>query len=445
MPPPAPASIPFVGGATPSDTFTAFTEQITGKLAGPITRPPLGHTPDQGGLLRPAPVALIPGDPKRARVLAKLSRRSTLLPIAAGVVVLAVVASLLAIGSSPSKSASGASRAGTHPTATTGNKPGVALAHHVDTVSIPLLSPSDDPRPDITVKVGNDPNPLHVVLDTGSVGLRVFSNLLPTGQGKGIDVTAQQDSVEYVDGTQFSGPVADALVHVGKLMTTRTVPFQLVNSVTCDPQIPYCPASGGAAQFEADDVDGIMGIGLGGAYQGDPTTNPLLSLPAPYRDSWSIAMSGSGVNLPAPGTLLLGAQDPANPAAQFSLQQQGAAADGSPSWNDQFNLCWDVGGLSNCDLTVFDSGSDLTVLSGSGFASVPTDAPGQIATLTTGTQVQCSQEVDGNPLWSFDAGGGTMQTVYVVPGGNDSVNSGVQAFYSFTVTYDETHGEIFLS
>jgi hypothetical protein len=457
-----PASIPTIGGEPqpepPSDTFPAFTAQIQGQPPGAVIHAFTRRTSGQAWPSRPGPVVpLIPGDRKRTRVLTKLSRRGTLLPIAAAVVVLAVVASVLAVGgfggssgsgssgSSLSKSASGTDRATTHPSATTGGKPGVALDRHLNTVSIRLLSPSDDPRPDVTVKIGNDPTPLHVVLDTGSVGLRVFSNLLPTGIGKGIDVTTQQDSIEYVDGTTFSGPVAKALVHIGSLTTTRTVPFELVQSVTCDPQIPYCPASGGAAQFEADDVDGIMGIGLGGVYQGDPSTNPLLSLPAPYRDSWSIAMSGNGVNLPAPGTLVLGAQDPANPAAQFSLQQQGAVVDGLPSWNDQFNLCWDVGGLSNCELTVFDSGSDLTVLGGNGFSNVPTDAPGEVATLTTGTQVQCSQEVNGNPLWSFNAGGGTMQTVYVEPDGSDWVNSGVQAFYSFTVTYDEKRGDIFLS
>jgi hypothetical protein len=116
-----------------------------------------------------------------------------------------------------------------------------------------------------------------------------------------------------------------------------------------------------------------------------------------------------------------------------------------PIWNDQFNLCWTVGGLSSCELSVFDSGSDLTVLSGNGFASVSTDNPGQISTLSTGTSVQVSQEVNGNPLWSFTSGGGAMQTVIVEPDGVNWVNSGVQAFYSFTVTYDEVNGAIFLS
>jgi hypothetical protein len=441
QPPPTQAfGIPPLGTQPPSPTPPG---PIPGGLP-PAISPFQGHPTAQGQAqgqaqaLHSAPVALVSGDARRKRVIAKLSRRSTLLPAAAVIVVIAVMVSLFAI-SVPSNSALNS------PGAHGSDKSGGALARRANTVSVPLLSPSDDPRPDISIKIGNDPHPLHVVLDTGSVGLRVFSNLVPTGQGKGINVTGVKDSIEYVDGTQFAGPVADALIHIGKLTTTRTVPFELVQSVTCDPQIPYCPASGGAAQFEADDVDGVMGIGLGGVYQGDPTTNPLLSLAAPYRDSWSIAMSGNGANLPAPGTLVLGAPDPDYPQANFSLQQQGAPVDGSPSWNDQFNLCWAVGGLSNCDLTVFDSGSDLTVLSGNGFQSVPTDQPGTVSTLTTGTQVECSQEVDGQSLWSFNAGSGTMQTVYVVPGGSDSVNSGVQAFYSFTVTYDEVHGEIFLA
>jgi hypothetical protein len=382
---------------------------------------------------------MLAGDPKRKSLLTKLRRKSTLVPVVAAVVVIAVFASLVAIAGSSANS--GLNTLGKH--AANPDKSAAALARRIDTVTVALRSPSDDPRPDISIKIGNDPHALHVVLDTGSVGLRVFSNLVPTGVGKGIDVTAQRDSIEYVDGTQFSGPVAKALVHLGTLTTTRTLPFQLVQKVSCDPQIPYCPASGGAAQFEADDVDGVMGIGLGGAYPGVPITNPLLALAAPYRNSWSIAMSGT--SLPAPGALVLGAQDPDYPQAQFSLQQQGAPAYGSPSWNDQFNLCWDVGGLTNCDLTVFDSGSDLTVLTGSGFQSVPTDNPGAVANLTNGTQVECSQEVDGMPLWSFSAGSGPMQTVYVEPGGSDSVNSGVQAFYSFTVTYDEAHGSIYLS
>ncbi len=445
-----------VGTATPSAHTLIFGERPSpGPLppspfpngpfpTGPSPFSPFGGGQGPGQPLRPAPVAMLRGDPRRRRLLAKLGRRSTLLPVAAVIVVVAVVASVLAIGGGSSKSASGTNPSGTRPAGHASKKPATLISRG-PTVSIALRSPSDDPRPDVTVKVGNDPVPLHVVLDTGSVGLRVFSNLLPTGRGKGIDITSRSDSIEYVDGTQFSGPVADALVHIGNLATARTVPFQLVQNVTCDVQIPNCPASGGAAQFEADDVDGIMGIGLGGVYQNDPTTNPLLALAAPYRNSWSIQMSGGGANLPAPGTLVLGAHDPASPAAQFSLQQQGATVSGSPSWNDQFNLCWTVGGLSNCELTVFDSGSDLTVLSGSGFASVSTNAPGEVATLTTGTSVQCSQEIDGDPLWSFNAGGGTMQTVYVEPGGSDWVNSGVQAFYSFTVTYDEAHGEISLS
>jgi Protein of unknown function (DUF3443) len=327
----------------------------------------------------------------------------------------------------------------TLPAAATTKKPARTVQ-----VSVPLTTTSTDPRPEIEVRIGNDA-PLRVVLDTGSVGLRVFADLLPTGNGRGIDVTTAQDEAEYADGTQFAGVVAHAKVHIGKLTTVTTVPFQLVQQVTCDPEVGVCPASGGAQGLQSEGIDGIMGIGLGGPYQGDPAANPLLALSLPYRNSWSIAMAGGGTSLPASGTLVLGATEPNQPTAAFSLQQASATSLGSPTWNDQFDLCWDVGGQSACELTVFDSGTDVTILGGSNFANVPTDAPGEDGVLNTGTQVQCAQQVDGNPLWSFNAEGGPMQTVYVEPSGPGWVISGVQAFYSFTVTYDEAQGEIFLS
>jgi Protein of unknown function (DUF3443) len=382
---------------------------------------------------------------------AKLTKPQLLVPIA-GLLVVAVVASVMAVGGSttPRQSALANSHSKTKTTTATGSTGHVStksLSFGTPTgsaMSIPLRSTGNDPRPEITVRIGNDA-PIHVILDTGSVGLRVFSDVVPTGTGKGIQVTNQSDSVEYVDGTQFGGSVAKAVVHIGTLSTSTLVPFQLVQSVTCDPAAPDCPASGGADQFQADGVDGVMGIGLSGAYPGDPATNPLLALPSPYRNSWSISMAGGGQTLPASGTLVLGAKDPSAPAADFALQPYAASVHGMPTWNDQFNLCWNVGGISSCELSVFDSGSDLTVLGGTAFANVSTDNPGEVGMLTTGTSVQASQEVDSNPLWSFTSGGGAMQTVVVEPSGNDWVNSGVQAFYSFTVTYDEVHGEIFLS
>ena len=309
--PPHPAATPQAAGVPTAHELmfgptppAAQPSAITSPAAQPPTAQPPAPIPGPRQNLESAGMPMLAGDPKRKTLLAKLRRRSTLVPLVAAVVVIAVFASLVAIAGSSANS--GLSNLGHH--AGNPGKSAAALARRINTVTVALRSPSDDPRPDISVKIGNDPHPLHVVLDTGSVGLRVFSNLVPTGDGKGIDVTAQQDSVEYVDGTQFTGPVAKALVHVGTLTTTRTVAFQLVRKVTCDPQIPYCPASGGAAHFEADDVDGVMGIGLGGAYQGDPITNPLLALAAPYRNSWSIAMSGGAASLPAPGALVLGAR-----------------------------------------------------------------------------------------------------------------------------------------
>lgn len=313
-------------------------------------------------------------------------------------------------------------------------------------LSVPIRSLSDDPVPTVAISVGND-RTIRVILDTGSVGLRVFSNVTPVGAGHGIAVTSAHSSVEYGDGTEYGGVIADARIHIGSAVTAMTVPFQLVRSVECDPNAPACPAEGGATSSESQGFDGIMGIGLGGHYPGDSATNPLLALASPYRDSWSIAMNGNGSVLPASGRLTLGAPDPSAPDqdAAFDLQENQQTVDGSPSWNDQFNLCWDVGGESECEMSIFDSGTTLTLLEGTDFTNVPTDDPGEVSLLTSGTNVVCSQEVDGSPLWSFNAGSGAMGTVYVDPFGEGLVISGVQVFYSHTVTYDEAHGVIYLS
>jgi Protein of unknown function (DUF3443) len=366
-----------------------------------------------------------------------------LVAVAVVAVAAAVITSVVAMGSSPSSR-----RLAVQTTkVTTPTVKNAVTAKHVTsspTVSVPLHSGSQDPRPLVTIRVGND-KPINVVLDTGSVGLRVFSNMVPTGVGKGINVTGTQDSIEYADGTTLNGPVSYALIHIGKLTTTSVVPFELAQSVACDPNIPVCPANAGGSGLEQFGIDGIMGIGMGGNYQDDPTTNPFLLLPAPYRGGWSISMAGGGSTLPASGALVFGAHDPTNPAAQFSLQQGEGPNDGMPTWDDWISLCWDVGGLSDCDLTVFDSGTSVTILEGSAFADAETDDPGEIALLNSGTSISAAQQVDGNPLWSFSSGSGPLSTVLVEPAGVNIINSGAQAFYSFKVTYDETHGDIYLS
>jgi hypothetical protein len=369
-----------------------------------------------------------------------------LVAVAVVAVVAAVVISVVAIGKSPTPQKQADQTTKTSKTSAPVVKKTVTAKHVTSSpeVSVPLHSGSQDPRPIVTIRVGND-RPINVVLDTGSVGLRVFSNVLPTGIGKGINVTSTQDSIEYGDGTTLNGPVAFALVHIGKLTTSAVVPFELAESVTCDPTIPGCPADGGGPGLESFGIDGIMGVGMGGNYQGDATTNPLLLLPAPYRDGWSIAMSGGGSTLPAMGALVLGARDPTNSTAQFSLEQAEQANDGMPTWNDWFNLCWDVAGISDCDLTLFDSGTSMTILSGSAFADSETDDPGENALLNSGTSISAAQEMNGNPLWSFTSGSGPLSTVLVEPEGANMINSGAQAFYSFKVTYDESKGDIYLS
>jgi hypothetical protein len=51
-----------------------------------------------------------------------------------------------------------------------------------------------------------------------------------------------------------------------------------------------------------------------------------------------------------------------------------------------------------------------------------------------------------HPFWTFTAGATKSEDLVTVqPGRSGFVNSGVQVFYDFTVTYDDTSGQIRLS
>ena len=61
--------------------------------------------------------------------------------------------------------------------------------------------------PVVNVRVGGS-NPVPVYLDTGSSGLRIFANKVPTGQGSGVTVTSQPSNITYEGGYSFTGVVA---------------------------------------------------------------------------------------------------------------------------------------------------------------------------------------------------------------------------------------------
>jgi hypothetical protein len=66
--------------------------------------------------------------------------------------------------------------------------------------------------------------------------------------------------------------------------------------------------------------------------------------------------------------------------------------------------------------------------------------------VTVGTPVAVTLRGSAHPFWTFTAGATKSEDLVTVqPGRSGFVNSGVQVFYDFTVTYDDTSGQIRLS
>ncbi|MEI6622273.1 MAG: DUF3443 family protein [Actinomycetes bacterium] len=318
-------------------------------------------------------------------------------------------------------------------------QPPPALGSGGSPVSVPItvLGTPIPEVPTVKVAVGNSA-PVPVLLDTGSVGLRVFSQRLPNLSAAGVSVTGTPVVETYEDGSVFNGHCATATVKIGDAATATEVPFQLVDSVTCASFRPNCPKP-----ELANGTAGIMGIGL---YPKD-VPNPLEYLAGSLAGSWSVHLSS------ATGSLNLGAADPANSAASFNLTSQGSVGP-VPAWDGHtLNVCWSVKSAAPvCDSTLFDSGAvdmnwwDPVLAQSVGVTATPAGTP-----IPAGLPVTLSTSSGASPFWSFTTGTqpGVNQVFAQVnpfPGPNSTLASTGMAIYrQFTVTYNLSNGTIKLN
>ncbi len=300
--------------------------------------------------------------------------------------------------------------------------------------------------PTVAVAIGTG-DPVSVDLDTGSVGLRVFEDTLSFGRRSGVTRTRRAVSAEFADGERVSGVIAYATVRIGSVHTTTRIPIELVTRATCVAGRPRCPARHGMAGLEATGSAGIMGVGLAGPDSSDPTDNPLLRLPSPYRASWSIALArGDGPG----GRLVLGATAP--PAArrviQFQLRSGGIAPDGTPAWDDLVFTCWRIGPTRPpCGPTIFDTGSSSAVAQGVTLHHSHATASGnEFHSVGTGLPVSVTGLPGAPPFWSFVTGSRMgVDALTTTPGRRVLFSTGMQMFRSLTVTYDVTDGTVAVS
>jgi len=73
-----------------------------------------------------------------------------------------------------------------------------------------------NPPPIMQLVIGKN-QAIPVLVDTGSVGLRVFAGAISVAPASGVAMTSQREQVQTLDGTILSGTVASATLRFGTL------------------------------------------------------------------------------------------------------------------------------------------------------------------------------------------------------------------------------------
>jgi hypothetical protein len=291
-------------------------------------------------------------------------------------------------------------------------------------------------RPTVEVRVGTSSS-VRVLLDTGSSGLHIFNTAVDTGPGSGVTLTSHPSKITYSGGDRFTGVVADGVVAIGSYATKAAVPFSYVEQASCIASKPTCPASSGIPGYEQSGMYGILGIGT--QKSGGGIISPILGMPNDLGNTWSLHLNGTS------GALTLGASLPATGSATaIPMARIGRSADRALWADNKLPLCLSVGSANQCVSGLFDSGTYTMQISGTALDQAPT-TPGTDQ-VVNGTPVAVALKGATNPFWTFTSGTTKSEDLVTVKTDRGPfVNTGVQAFFDFTVTYDDATGQIWLS
>jgi hypothetical protein len=305
--------------------------------------------------------------------------------------------------------------------------------------------PSGGVRLAIPVQIGDGP-PVEALLDTGSSGLRVLPGGMPHGEFR---TTRTPAVAAFGSGVVLRGPVAEAVVRIGGLASAGPIRFQAVDSATCVPQRPQCPAHDMRLEDYRIAADGqrgegflaIIGIAMGNGPRLAGVANPLAQLPGDA--SFMIDLPGYGAER---GRLVI------NPTAAehagftaFNLPRNPADValpNGVPGWITA-RLPGCVVNLSlnmrSCGPTLFDTGAEsvdiATAPAGTPTAAWPAGTPVRLEIGTPPAMAAMDFTVGQPPRRSHEI-------VRVIPAGTGgpAIRAGVRPYFAFTVFYDQRNG-----
>jgi len=253
-----------------------------------------------------------------------------------------------------------ASPVGAATAATAAARP-VPLGPAAGSGSIPysVADPDTAPRPVVTVAIGGVQ--LLMLLDTGSTGIRVAADKIPSGA---VTVTGPAAAYGYGSGIQLHGDQADADV-VMNGYHTGPLPIELVRWTDCFADKPDCPAAHGAKPAMFGGVlDGIMGVS---PEEISGLVNPLWALHDAAGNhigrQFAVSYDPSQVsgeiqlNVPAAGYGL--ARLPRTPAGSHRHVRSALLPAAPPSWNPRaVQTCVEGAALAKtCGPAMFDTGT----------------------------------------------------------------------------------------
>ena len=219
-------------------------------------------------------------------------------------------------------------------------------------IEVPIYQvklPNDTIRYWVPVTIGGK-GPIEAMLDTGSVGLRVFAGALSPADYQD---TGTEGTVRYGSGVELRGTLARAVVKIGEATTREPVPIQIVRSVGCTERQPSCPA----ARLSPEDY-GIGGDGI--ARQGfkailglslrtlDKPGSPVNPLEFVGDQAWIVMLPLPGTA--APGALIVNpnAADRAGFRLVSSVPAMGP---------NRFPICGGEASADSCPPVQLDSGA----------------------------------------------------------------------------------------
>ena len=267
-----------------------------------------------------------------------------------------------------------------------------------------------------------------VLVDTGSVGLRLFAQDLV---GANVNVTSEACSAEFGNGDTLVGRVATAMLDFGGVAAPAPIAFQFVESFRCASGSTDCDlASGTAAYYTQSGIHGILGIGL---RPGDPAAlyNPLAQL---GYDRFAIV---GGTFTATTASIEL--EGDVTSFTTRQLPSAGMLPNHMAAWaDDGATACFHLAGAAvnpPCTDVIFDTGSNLDVIYAPHLPASQLDS----GMLASGLAFEAS-----SPAFNiaFTTGTTPSRDLVLVDTTEAFALLGIGAFLRDDISYDLMRGEI---